>query len=79
MICENKHVDPYKHELRHPTRPDEALNMASPLEYYGINEIYVVPLAGRFVLFSYINYQKSHQNPLAVLNNIIWLAVDLIG
>ena len=44
MICMEKSLDPYKYELRHPTHPDEPLNMASPLQNYGITEITVVTI-----------------------------------
>ena len=42
MICSEKNLDPYKYELRHPTRPDVALNMASALGEYGLTEITVI-------------------------------------
>ena len=41
-ICTEKNLDPYKHELRHPTTPDVALNMASPLGDYRLSEITVI-------------------------------------
>ena len=62
-ICEQKNVDPYKHELRHPTKPDEALNMASPLEVYAIKDIYVVPLAGELVVnLKFLVSKFGHRN-----------------
>lgn len=48
MVCEEKNMDMYKYELRHPTTPDEALNMASPLEAYGLTEIVVVHIGGMY-------------------------------
>ena len=47
MVCHEKNLDPYKYELRHPTHPDEPLNMATPLEHYGIHEICVVSVSGK--------------------------------
>ena len=41
-ICSEKNLDPYKHELRHPTTPDVALNMASALGDYRLSEITVI-------------------------------------
>jgi hypothetical protein len=34
QVCEDKHLDPYKHELQHPTDPRVALNMADALSDY---------------------------------------------
>ena len=42
MVCLEKNLDPYKYELRHPTKPDVALNMASALGEYALTEITVV-------------------------------------
>ena len=50
MVCVEKNMDPYKYDLRHPTHPDEALNMASPLADYGINEIFVIGVGGKSTL-----------------------------
>lgn len=41
-VCGEKNLDPYKHELRHPTTPDVALNMASALGDYRLSEIAVI-------------------------------------
>ncbi len=46
MVCAEKNLDPYKYELRHPTRPDVPLNMATPLEHYAVHEICVVSVSG---------------------------------
>ena len=54
MVCREKNLDPYKYELRHPTHPDEPLNMATPLEHYGIHEINVVSVSGKMsTLYSF--------------------------
>lgn len=45
MICSERNLDPYKHELRHPTQPNMALNMANSLASYRINEITVVSVS----------------------------------
>ena len=53
MICSEKNLDPYKYELRHPTKPNEALNMANALSNYAINAINIVNIAGESYLFLY--------------------------
>ena len=47
LICSEKNLDPYKYELRHPTSPNEALNMASPLNTYRLTAINIVNIAGQ--------------------------------
>ena len=42
LVCSEKNLDPYRHELRHPTTPDVALNMANSLGDYRLSEITVI-------------------------------------
>ena len=59
MVCQEKNLDPYKYELRHPTHPDEPLNMATPLEHYGIHEICVVSVSGTANMLSSMAHVKA--------------------
>ena len=72
MVCHEKNLDPYKYELRHPTHPDEPLNMATPLEHYGIHEICVVSVSGKppydyvFACMAYLHSQIQISIPIPI-------------
>lgn len=60
MVCVEKNLDPYKYELHHPYRPDEALNMASPLGDYQLAEITVVPVGQCIQSLVFIGCRQVH-------------------
>ena len=51
MVCDQKGLDPYKHELRHPTKPDVPLNMSNQLAHYNLTELSVINITGKGVLY----------------------------
>ena len=50
LVCSEKNLDPYRHELRHPTTPDVALNMANSLGDYRLSEITVIKVGNYLAL-----------------------------
>ena len=57
QIVTEKHLDPYRCELRHPNQPDLALNMASPLKEYRLTEIDVVDIgSGEFCMPFFLQF-----------------------
>ena len=67
QVVSDKNLDPYKHELRHSTQPDVALNMASPLGMYQLTEISLVNIAGRLNDITLVNI-AGRLNDITLVN-----------
>lgn len=55
-VCEEKGLDPYRHELRHPSDDKIAVNMAWSLADYRLHEITLVTVNGKSYHYYYYCY-----------------------